>query len=477
MKNLSLSVFLVLICLVSVAAQQSHSLYFMRELSQRHQYNPSFVPKYGYFSLPVLGNLQVGGTSNVGLSHFLHKKGDKDVIFLDSSVDGEEFMRSVKPENNIAQNAKIDLLSFGFFSPKNEFWSFDLSVKENLYTNLPKGLFRLAKLALDTSISHYDFKSTRFSNTYWIEAALGYSIEKSDQLRIGGKIKLLAGLSSAMIRYSQFDIDRVDRDLGGWAIRAQGESLLMSNILSFNVDSAGYLSYEDYKWTRSRKPAGYGAAVDFGITYMPDSKTELALSISGLGFIRWNASSVQRGVTDSEASFEGFEGIVDQDWTDTWSSQLWALRERTSDLARFKKDTHVNVYNQMLPTTIRTSAEYTIFKNIRHQEVRLGILANYYYSSDNPTGEFVFALTAKPLHWITLTTTCALLQKDSNRFGLALNLTPDWINFFIASDFIYPSLSRYYLPKDQFSFNLQTGISIPLSKNTKPYRYVYIDKR
>ncbi len=459
---------------MSVLSQQFYSLYFMRELSQRHQYNPSFVPEYGYISLPVLGDLQVGGTSNVGLSNFLYRINDKDVIFLDSQVVGEDFMRTVKPENYMAQSARMDLLSFGFFTPKNEFWSFDLSVKENLYANLPNGLFRLAKLTLDTSVSHYDFKSTRFSNTYWIEAALGYSVEKSDQLRIGGKVKLLAGLSSAMIRYSQFDIDR---DLDGWAIRAQGESLLMSKILSFNVDSAGYLSYEDYKWTRSRKPAGYGAAVDFGITYMPDSKTDLALSISGLGFIRWNASSVQRGIADSEASFEGFEGVADHDWTDTWSSQLWALRERTSDLARFKKDTQVKGYTQMLPTTIRASAEYTIFKNIRHQEVRLGMLANYYYSSDNPTGEFVLALTAKPLNWITLTSTCALLQKDSNRFGLALNLTPGWINFFIASDFFSPSLGRYYLPKGQFSFNLQTGISIPLAKNTKPYRYVYIDKR
>ncbi len=466
-------VFIMLIPLF-VYSQQSHSLYFMSELSQRHQYNPSFVPKYGYIALPVLGNIQVGGKSNVGVTNFLFRKEGADVIFLDSTVNGDKFISTLNPENYIYQNARIDLFSCGFFTPKNEFLSFDLSLKETLYANLPLEFFRLAKIGLDTSTNRYDLSSIKYGNMFWIEAALGYSREVNDRLRIGGKIKLLAGLSSVIIGYDKLEIEKNEFN---WSVQAKGESYLMSNIVSLKTDSAGYFSYEDYKWTRSRKPSGYGVGIDLGVVFQPTGKICLAASLEDFGFIHWKSGSIQKGVADSVAVFEGFEGVVSQVWFNTWSRQLWALRDRAQSMARFKKTSSSGGYNQYLPTTVRASAEYTFYENTRHQEARVGLLTNFYYRPGFADGEFVLALIGKPAQWFTFATTWALLQKDPNRFGLALNFSPSWINFFVASDFTIPKLGRYNLPKDQCTVNLQTGITIPLCKNKKPYRYLYVDKR
>ncbi len=472
MKSFILFVFLLVLVMMSVSSQSVHSLYFMGEMSQRHQYNPAFVPKYGYISLPILGNIQVGGSSNLGVSNFIYEKANKLVTFMHPSVSDDEFISSIKPENYMNQDLKIDLLSCGLFTKKNEFWSFDLSIKENLYVNLPGDLLRFAKLGMNSSTNHFDLKNIKYENTYWLESALGYSFEVNDHVRVGGKIKFLAGLSSATINYSQFDVD-LNQD--NWGVLAKGESLLASKMVSLDKDSAGYFSFKDYLWNGyNREPAGYGAAFDLGITYNPTPNVTLAASLENLGFLHWKQSSVQHGMAESTVTFNGF--TLDAQLYSTWSSQFWILKQQAKDFARFKETAVSCGYNQWLPTTIRASAEYTICRNSRKQEVRVGMLSNIYYNQNYPNGEFVTALTFKPADWLSITTTYAILQKNPNRFGLALNASPRWINFFLASDFLAIKLNRQLLPISQFVFDLQTGISIPLCKNRKPYRYVYNDR-
>jgi hypothetical protein len=58
-----------------------------------------------------------------------------------------------------------------------------------------------------------------------------------------------------------------------------------------------------------------------------------------------------------------------------------------------------------------------------------------------------------------------MLHSDFKTAGAALNFSPGWINFFIASDYMLTKVNPQYIPLSQPSANIQFGISIPLAGN------------
>jgi len=74
------------------------------------------------------------------------------------------------------------------------------------------------------------------------------------------------------------------------------------------------------------------------------------------------------------------------------------------------------------------------------------------------------ALTLKPFSWLAFSGTYDMMNKDYNRFGFALNFSPNWINLYIASDYITPKINHQYLPIDKFNLNITFGGSIVIGK-------------
>ena len=56
---------------VGSAQEASRSGYFLEGYNFRHQLNPAFAPENNYVAIPVLGNLGVGLSSNVGVNTFI----------------------------------------------------------------------------------------------------------------------------------------------------------------------------------------------------------------------------------------------------------------------------------------------------------------------------------------------------------------------------------------------------------------------
>ena len=59
----------------------------------------------------------------------------------------------------------------------------------------------------------------------------------------------------------------------------------------------------------------------------------------------------------------------------------------------------------------------------------------------------------------------AIVKNDNNRLGLALNFSPKWINFFLASDFITNKFNKQLLPINKFDINIHAGISFYLGND------------
>lgn len=85
-----------------VSAQGLNSGYFTDGYTFAHQLNPAFDNDHNYFSIPVLGNINIGTRGNVGLGSFLFPyKNGQLTTFMNSSVSAEEFLGGLKDNNRI----------------------------------------------------------------------------------------------------------------------------------------------------------------------------------------------------------------------------------------------------------------------------------------------------------------------------------------------------------------------------------------
>lgn len=466
MKRTIISVTILIVSIISISSQTVHSMYFMDKWSQRSSYNASFAPEYGYFALPVLGGIDLGFSSNVGLSNFTYPYNSELYTFLhqkpaDRAVDpGLTLLDALNPVSSIRQSLNLNLLSLGIYLKDNSFISFNVSMKENLNMNLPKDLFRFMKLGMVNSTNNtYDLKNLGFDLTGFTQVGVGYSRDINSQIRVGATVKMLLGQFSERINYSQFDVSLAQDQ---YQIKTTGESLMMSDLISFGKDANNYYDLSQFKVDPSKlKTSGFGFAFDLGVTYKPIDKLTLAASINDLGSISWNKSLIKKGIATSDVSFSGFSNIDIANLN--VQSQLDSLINSMSNLVKFKDTSISSNISESIPSNINISAEYSIFGN-KNQDITVGLLFQNYNAKSYSVNELVGAITLKPLSWIAISGTCEFLRKDANRFGLALNLSPKWVNFYIASDFIAPKVNKQFIPINGTGFNMSIGLSTNLGK-------------
>lgn len=119
MKRSLISITILLFTILSLSSQEPNSMYFLNEWSQRHTLNAASAPQYGYFSLPIMSGINMGLSSNTGVSTFLYPyNNNKFVTFLHPSVDGQQFMNKLDPTTFFRQEANFNLLSFGFYNKR-----------------------------------------------------------------------------------------------------------------------------------------------------------------------------------------------------------------------------------------------------------------------------------------------------------------------------------------------------------------------
>lgn len=442
---------------VSISAQNSNSSYFLDKWSQRNTLNASFVPAHGQISFPLIGGFNLFSTSNAGVSNFIYPLDSKLVSFMHSSVSGEEFINRLEQNTYINHNLNLNLLNVGLFVNEN-YLSFGIQLNENLNLNLPVDLFRLLKLGYQQETNRYDLKDLAINQQNVTEYSLGCSRSLNSKLRVGLHINYLVGLSKLDLNYSKFDVLLSDDQ---FKIDATGELVLMSDIVSFKTDENDNYRFRnlDFDLT-SQHPAGHGAAFDVGVEYKPLNKLTLAAAINGIGFIKWKTSSLRKGIAQTNVDFAGFS--IDNIDDLSIESQVLQLEEDVKNTIQFKEQSAVPyTVTESTPSSINLSAEYSIWGK-ENQDITLGLLWNSYYASNFRRNNLMGALTVKPISWFMLSTTYGLISSDIHKLGLAINFCPEWINVFVASDFITAKINSQFLPINKSSVNIMAGISFYL---------------
>lgn len=444
---------------VTLYSQNVNSSFFLDKWSQRNTLNAAFVPANGQFSLPLIGGFNFYSTGNAGLSNFVYTNDSELVTFLHSSVSGSEFIKRLEPDTYLRQNLDLNMLSFGFFIRKSYF-SFGITLKENFNVNVPLDLFKLIKLGFVSENNSYNLRNMWAEQKNITEYSFGYSHALNPKIRIGVHAKYLSGISLLNIKYSKFDIllsgNKVEID-------AVGELNLMSDFLSLKLDENNNFQFQNYNFNfANENPAGSGVAFDLGVEYNPTNKLGFSLALNDLGVMNWKAATHLKGVAENNVVFTGFN-FDNYEELDI-ENQLDQLSDDLKKLIQFEKqDGDFQGLSESIPFTINMSAEYSLWGN-KTRDISFGLLWNSYNASGYHRNTIMSAVTFKPISWFTLSTSYALVSRDISKLGLAINISPEWINVFIATDFITTKINSQYLPIDKFSLNLQAGISFLLGK-------------
>lgn len=424
------------IALASAASAQTFQTgYFLDNYTYSYQLNPASQPEYikGFVGLGI-SNISVGANTNVGLDSFLFPvtvDGQKKVVTgLNENVDAATFLGGLGDPSKANVNASVNLISFGFYGKKNPkvFHSYELNVKANAATAIPRDLFALAKQG-SAEPRNYNADGLNLDSTEYLEIASGYSYRINKMVTVGGRLKLLVGVADAALNF-----DKLQASANGEInVNANGTLDIHGVGLTFPTDEQGYMQF-DVDGDEKIKPAGYGAALDLGvqIRFPKVSGLTLDASISDLGGIAWNNGNIGKA---------GINGSVGEDITDFSVDEL------------FKQDqTGVNEFKGLSPS-LNLGVHYKVLKMLTVGAIattRTGRYSNYearFGASFNPGKAFSLAGSVGANSFGTC-------------FGAAMSLKIPGFNFYVGTDSIVTEFTPEKIPVRQLNTRVNLGLVI-----------------
>ena len=176
MKNRYIAIAVLLLLVPMLAgAQALKGSYFIDNSMNRHRMNPAFTPRANYLQLPAVGNIAYGFGTNLDMDSFLYPKDGRLTTFLNQSVSVEEFQKNFPKHPHLDMDFNMNVLSFGFYTKRKSFWTFDLDTRVMADVDLPADLFLFLKKGTGTSGQVFNVGNVNMYASGAVQAALGYS--------------------------------------------------------------------------------------------------------------------------------------------------------------------------------------------------------------------------------------------------------------------------------------------------------------
>lgn len=441
---------LTALLLATGATAQNTITYFMEGSTLRSQLNPAFAPLRGYVNFPTLGGIDLNVSGNISLDKILYPRDGKLVTLIAPTVSAADALEGLKQKNLLGSDIRMNLIGFGAYTRNGKnFWSFDLNLRGNTEFNVPYALFDFIKNGTEGNISGIGQQ-----NNAYLEAAFAYSFPMLDErLYLGIRGKFLVGVAQSTLNFNRFDVSmQEDR----WAVEAEGSLDISAAGLEarteLNDDGVPVYKLDNLNY-KPKGPSGYGFAVDLGATYDILPELQASLAVNDLGFIGWSRSSTLSGTAAKNLEYTG----VTIDGGVTESQPDFNL-----DVLEFQQQT-AQSHSRMLHASINAGIEYKLWQN----RTSFGLLYSTrfwaYKTLHNLTGSVNF----RPVYWFQLTGSYSVLGSRGGAFGLALNLCPSWINFFVATDILTAKHTPQWVPIKQSSMNVTFGLGFPIGKRSE----------
>ena len=451
-------------------AQELRTTYFMQTSDLRHEMNPALLD-HSYVSFPLLGNINLGTTGNMGMKKFVYKmqptwqgygiNGNDLTTFMHPNVDAADFLSGLKENNRMSVNFKMQILGFAFkaFGGYN---SIDVNVRSNTNLCLPKSLFEFMKTAgerEDYSISKLGARSESF-----LELGLGHSHKVNDAWTVGGKLKLLVGAA-----YADLDVENVQLHMGEDQWHAQGKMTASSALMGMKVKTSHETDPNnpnrhrvDDIDTNIDGIGGFGAAVDLGATWKPIDNLTVSASLTDLGAISWKNTECMSSA--GEWTFDGFEDDVyiggSKENGKELGDQFDEIGDDLEDIFSLYYDGRKS-QGHALSATLHLGAEYAL---PMYDKLRFGFLYTSRMAGQYAWHQGMISANIRPVKCLEVSLSGSASTTGVSG-GLVLDLHAKRFNFFVGTDCFISKLSKQGIPLNKTNNNVSFGFGFPLGSS------------
>ncbi len=430
------------------ASAQIQSTYFLDNYTYAYRHNPANIPDKNFVGLAV-SNIEFGMGGNVGLSSFLFpaQSGDGLVTGFNSSVSSDEFLSGIKNKNSFLGNLDLNIFSLGLCG-KDAVTTVELNSRTFFDGTVSGDLFRFLKLGGQNT--SYDFSSTAVGAKSYIEVAVGRSRRVDETLSFGYRVKGLMGVAGVCAEMQDAD---AALSVSQIAVTLKGNARVAGGLVKFKSDPDGKIS--GVESGSGFSPAGFGAAVDAGVNWVPMDGLTVSASLSDIGLICWNYGSLAQA--DNSVTYNGVDISADNAKI---NDELDKVIDDFTDLTNFREKSGKESSAWMLPFRINAGARYQI-PNVNN--LSAGALFTY-QNSVIPVVDLRAAVTYTPKDWFSVTGNIG-----GGSFGMvwggALSVCTSAVNFFLGFDAFAGSVSSEMLPVSKFNCKLNTGLVFRFGKS------------
>ncbi|MBO4476098.1 MAG: hypothetical protein J5737_05220 [Bacteroidales bacterium] len=447
MKKLLISGILALVAFVAASAQDFKTGYFLDNYTYGYRINPASPlngDEFTFFSLG-LGNVSAELNSNFPPSILIApgKDGNYLMPFLNwAQYSDSDILTPLADLNKMTLDANVNLLTFGRQTDDHLF-SVELNVRAGASVGATRDFFSFARRGLSSLETGdysgvYQFTNINLGVDTYGELAIGYSQKIGDILTIGGRVKALVGMANAAADWSALGKEGSVED-----VYAESDAnLALSLPVDLQVPTGSYdgNTYYDLNALAEQMAsfnikdihktiAGYGAAVDLGVTVEPVDGLSISASVLDLGFISWNST------VNSSMSFKGeFNG---DDF-----SRILTIKEQGGPR-----------FSRMLNYTAHAGVKYRM---PFYDGLTVGALGTF--QKNNKEGRLGVDFT--PFKFLSLAASGGYGTFGPS-FGAALNLRAPILNFFVGMDGIVTKFSGL-VPDTKVATLVTTGLVITI---------------
>jgi hypothetical protein len=468
MKKLII-IFLFIIGLIGANAQQNYTLYFMDRAMQSQWVNPSLATPYntniGGLIVPFFG--QVPPTMHFNYANNAFKYNDifhmgtgfkADSLVLDLPL----MMDNVRKVNHFRFENHFELLSLGFKIDKM-FVSFSITEKLNYGFSIPGSLFELVmngnKPFMDNNEA-IDLSRLNISATHYREFAFGLSMEAIDNLRVGGRMKLLFGKANLNTKINELSLYTNPENVYMTAITDMSVQLSSPIPVEYNY----YPDGDSVSLEFAEKPEDYfldpsyffnmrnfGVAFDLGGTYTINKNWDVFFSATDIGFISWNSNAINlvsqgsflmRGM---EVQFWNTQEEIDEDVNNFSDSLLNAFHFVDND----------QTYFTWLPTNIYVGGKYKL-----HDKIHFGALYRAEFYKKSLLSSFTLSANSNLTSWFTGHISYSVSNNNWGNLGVGFTIRGAFIQYYLVTDNIIGAI----WPQKAQNLNIRMGCNLVFGK-------------
>lgn len=444
-------------CALTAAAQQTQSGYFNDGYLYRHTMNPAIANSQSYVAFPVLGNINISERGNFGLKDFLYSRGGKTVTFMHPDVSTAEAIKPFVDKLRLENDIHLNLISVGIAGKNGKgYTTVSAGVRSNSSASLPGQFLRLAKEG--PSNQTYDLSNLNVNEDVFAEIAAGYSRKVNDNLRVGGKLKVLLGLAHID---AAADGTRLTLGQDQWEATVNAEVNASVKGLTYLTDTEMHgpdgnqapHTYVDDIDLDSPGLNGFGLALDLGATYRVADMLNFGLAVTDLGFIHWNNNMVASTCGPHSVSTSNYTFSVDKDSEHSFDNEMERLGDALKDIYELQDMGDQGGRTRSLGATINVSAEYEM---PFYKKLTVGLLNTTRLQGEHSWNETRLSFNVAPVRWFAFSLTGAAGTFGPS-FGSMLSLHPKGFSLYAGFDCLPTSFTQEGVP---LSRNFQTNFGI-----------------